>query len=148
MFNYLENIDPFNSAMFRKSNLILLVCFLVAVFATRGQQFNIPHLRDHGKSTQLMVDGEYWLMLAGELGNSSAASAGYMEDIWTDLDDMELNTLLAPVYRELIEPRRLAECSSPERRPELPGQGSAHPFWGSLHSKNKTLSLSVNSIVR
>ncbi len=44
------------------------------------------------------------LMLGGELGNSSASSLEYMAPIWPKLRDLRLNTVLAPVYWELIEP--------------------------------------------
>lgn len=43
-------------------------------------------------------------MLGGELGNSSASSIAYMKPIWPKLQQMHLNTLLAPVYWDLIEP--------------------------------------------
>jgi beta-galactosidase GanA len=52
----------------------------------------------------LIVDGEPLLMLGGELGNSSASSLGYLAPIWPRLDSLNLNTVLAPVYWELIEP--------------------------------------------
>ena len=34
----------------------------------------LPHLRKHGAATQLMVDGKPFVMLAGELHDSSASS--------------------------------------------------------------------------
>ncbi len=64
----------------------------------------IPHLRIQGKTTQLIVDEKPFLILGGELGNSSFTSAEYMEPIWPKLTAMNLNTLIAPVYWELIEP--------------------------------------------
>jgi beta-galactosidase GanA len=42
--------------------------------------------------------------LGGELGNSSASSDRYMAPHWPRLKQMHLNTVLAPVYWELIEP--------------------------------------------
>lgn len=44
------------------------------------------------------------LLLAGELGNSSASSAAYMAPHWPRLRQMHLNTVLTPVSWELIEP--------------------------------------------
>jgi hypothetical protein len=52
----------------------------------------------------LYVDGRPILLRAGELGNSSASSLAYMQPIWPKLVAMHLNTLLAPVYWELLEP--------------------------------------------
>jgi hypothetical protein len=64
----------------------------------------IPHLRKQGKTIQLVVDERPFLILGGELGNSSFTSLEYMKPIWTKLKAMNLNTVLASVYWELIEP--------------------------------------------
>jgi beta-galactosidase GanA len=63
-----------------------------------------PALVKQGAATQLVVDGKPMLLLAGELGNSSASSAAYMAPHWPRLKAMGLNTVLAPVSWELIEP--------------------------------------------
>jgi hypothetical protein len=44
-------------------------------------------------------------MLAGELGNSTASNLHYLRPFWSRLRGLHLNTVLAPVYWELIEPR-------------------------------------------
>ncbi|MDE1916022.1 MAG: DUF5597 domain-containing protein [Sphingomonadales bacterium] len=64
-----------------------------------------PRLVRHGTATQLEVQGKPMLLLAGELGNSSASSEAYMAPHWKRLRDMHLNTVLAPVSWELIEPK-------------------------------------------
>jgi hypothetical protein len=79
-----------------------LVALLVATISF--SQASIPHLKKEGSSTLLMVDGKPFLVLAGELGNSSSASLTYMKPIWPKLKQMHLNTVLMPVYWELIEP--------------------------------------------
>ena len=63
-----------------------------------------PRLEKHGDTQQLIVDGQPFLVLGGELGNSSASSAEYMKPHWPRLKAMHLNTVLAPVCWELIEP--------------------------------------------
>lgn len=63
-----------------------------------------PHLEKRGQATQLTVDGRPFLILGGELGNSSASSREYMRDKWPKLAAMHLNTVLAPVAWEAIEP--------------------------------------------
>ena len=63
-----------------------------------------PTLEKHGSTQQLLVHDQPFLILGGELGNSSASSAGYMKPHWPRLKAMNLNTVLAPVYWELIEP--------------------------------------------
>jgi beta-galactosidase GanA len=69
-----------------------------------NQQASIPYLRKQGTATQLIVDGNPLLVLAGELGNSSSSSLDYMRPIWPKLAALKLNTVLVPVYWELIEP--------------------------------------------
>jgi hypothetical protein len=64
----------------------------------------IPHLEKHGMVTRLVVDGKPFIILGGELGNSSFTSVEYMEPVWSKLKALNINTVLAPVYWELIEP--------------------------------------------
>jgi beta-galactosidase GanA len=64
-----------------------------------------PHLEKRGEATQLVVDGRPFLILGGELGNSNASSREWMRDKWPKLQAMHLNTVLAPVEWDLIEPQ-------------------------------------------
>ncbi len=85
--------------------VISVFAAVLAIQSEAAEKVNpVPHLRKQGSATQLIVDGEPLLMLAGELGNSSASSMDYMEPIWPRLVELNLNTLLAPVYWDLIEP--------------------------------------------
>ena len=59
-----------------------------------------PHLA----GGQLIVDGKPFLILGGELGNSSASNREWLAPRWAKLKAMHLNTVLAPVSWELIEP--------------------------------------------
>ncbi|MYM81985.1 glycoside hydrolase [Duganella sp. FT50W] len=54
---------------------------------------------------QLHVDGRPFLMLAGELHNSSASSDAYMAPIWPKLKAMHLNTVVTTLSWEMVEPR-------------------------------------------
>src|SRR5919202_3166351 len=65
---------------------------------------SMPHLRKQGSATQLVVDGRPFLIIGGELHNSSPSSLAYMEPIWERLVALHLNTVLAPVSWELVEP--------------------------------------------
>lgn len=80
---------------------VLLIVFLAIQLGFSQNQ--IPSLQKKGNKTQLIVDGKPFIMLGGELGNSSATSMENMEPIWPKLKAMHLNTVLIPVYWELIE---------------------------------------------
>ena len=69
-----------------------------------SEPHQIPHLNKQGKTYQLIADDKPFLILGGELGNSSFTSLEYMAPVWPKLRTMHLNTILAPVYWELIEP--------------------------------------------
>ena len=80
---------------------IATFCYLIS----HGQvSTNIPRLEKKGKHVQLIVDNKPFLILGGELGNSSASGHEYMRPIWPKLKQMNLNTVIAPAYWELIEP--------------------------------------------
>jgi hypothetical protein len=53
---------------------------------------------------QLLVHGKPYLILGGELGNSSAGTAEQADEILPRLAQMHLNTVLVPVAWEEIEP--------------------------------------------
>jgi hypothetical protein len=84
-----------------KTGLAILTLAAAGVLAA---QPGIPHLRKQGAATQLVVDGKPFLVLGGELHNSSASSLEYMKPVWKRLKDLNLNTVLAAVSWELLEP--------------------------------------------
>lgn len=63
-----------------------------------------PHLEKRGNVTQLIVEGEPFLVLGSELRNSSASSPAYMEPLWENLKAGGMNTVLAVVTWEQVEP--------------------------------------------
>jgi beta-galactosidase GanA len=79
--------------------------FTCLMFALAGltAQAGPPVLVKPTDAQVLLVHDEPFLILGGELGNSSASSAEYMKPHWPRLKAMNLNTVLAPVYWELIE---------------------------------------------
>ncbi|MGO4375517.1 beta-galactosidase, partial [Paenibacillus sp. MCAF20] len=57
------------------------------------------------RKEHLLVDqGRPFIMLAGEVHNSSSSSAEYMEPIWEKAVKLGLNSLLLPVTWEMVEP--------------------------------------------
>ncbi len=88
-----------------KLQALFFFSFLFSSSLILQAQHNIPYLKKQGKATQLYLHDQPFLMLGGELGNSSSSSMAYMNQIWPTLDQMNLNTILATVYWELIEPQ-------------------------------------------
>ena len=64
----------------------------------------VPHLGKQGSATQLVVDGRPFLVRGGELGNSSASNLEYLAPHWKTFQALGLNTILAPVYWDRLEP--------------------------------------------
>lgn len=77
---------------------------LVAVANSGAQTTPLPHIRRNGAAQQLYVDNRPFLMLAGELHNSSASSIGFMKPIWDKLSSLHVNTVIGTVSWELLEP--------------------------------------------
>jgi len=85
----------------------IVVVFSLLMFAgciAFAQKSQLPHLELRGGTSQLIVKGEPFLVLGGELRNSSASSPEYMEDIWPAFEGSGLNTVLAVVSWDQIEP--------------------------------------------
>lgn len=82
---------------------LAIILFTIQVQSVFSQE-SIPHLQKAGDQYQLVVNGEPFLMLAGELGNSTASTIESMEPVWPRLKELNLNTVLVPVYWELLEP--------------------------------------------
>jgi hypothetical protein len=91
-----------------RPSIISLPTLLLAATLTSpllaAQDSAPPHLEKRGVTTQLIVDGKPFLMLAGELHNSSSSSLDYMKPEWPRLAAMSLNTVLTPISWELVEP--------------------------------------------
>ena len=89
--------------MSRKRNSIVLVLLLFAYGAfSQANVSGVQLIRSHD-FPQLLINGTPFLILGGELGNSSASSMGYLSPRLKHLQQMHLNTILVPVYWELME---------------------------------------------
>jgi hypothetical protein len=65
---------------------------------------SMPHMGSISGHPVLMVDGRPFIMLAGEVHNSSSSSLQYMEPVWKKAEALGMNCLLLPVTWELVEP--------------------------------------------
>lgn len=84
-----------------KKLILFLILNCLAIEYIIGQN---SFLQKQGTATQLVVHGMPFLILGGELGNSSAACPQDIERIFPKLKKMGLNTVLVPVYWDLTEP--------------------------------------------
>lgn len=75
-----------------------LACFALLLATPALAQ--APHL----EGGRLIVDGKPFLIRGGELGNSSASDREWLAPHWARLKALNLNTVLAPVAWEAIEP--------------------------------------------
>lgn len=81
-----------------------IICTLFFMsFSTWAQQ-SIPYLAQKGTATQLMVDDKPFLMIAGEVHNSSASTVEYMEPLFPKLKAMNLNSVFVTLAWEQFEP--------------------------------------------
>jgi hypothetical protein len=67
----------------------------------------IPFLKKENGVFNLYVDSKPFIALAGEIHNSSSSNLDYMKKmVWPHLRGLHLNTVILPVYWELIEPEQ------------------------------------------
>ncbi len=93
-----------NSIILKQLTTILcLLLFLVS--SSHIQAENLPYLKRNDKNVvQLIVNDKPYIMLAGELMNSSASTLESMEPKWERLKRLNLNTVLLTVTWEQVEP--------------------------------------------
>jgi hypothetical protein len=70
----------------------------------QGSASRIPHLEKHGTATRLVADDQPLLLLAGELHNSTCGGFEYMRPVWKKMAGKNLNSVIATISWELIEP--------------------------------------------
>jgi len=84
-------------------SFLFLILFFVASHFGIAQNKVLPYLKKNGNATQLIVDGKPFLMISGELHNSSSSSVEYMKPIWPKLKAMNLNSVIASISWEQFE---------------------------------------------
>lgn len=84
----------------------LLSSFCLGVVLVAGAAAQVlPAVRMENGASQFLVQGKPFLMLAGELGNSSAGTAAEADTILPRLASLHFNTVLMPVAWDEIEPQ-------------------------------------------
>jgi beta-galactosidase GanA len=85
-----------------KLRTLALACTLTCVAASQLHAQTAPHIDQ--ATGQFLLNGQPYVMLAGELGNSSSGTAAQADTILPRLAQLHLNTVLTPVPWEQIEP--------------------------------------------
>ncbi len=81
------------------------IFYTIAFFAISLLCQAQPRLEHHGNWARIVANEKPMLMIGGELGNSSASTLDDIQRIFPYLKSLGLNTVLAPVSWELIEPQ-------------------------------------------
>ena len=89
---------------FLMSLLVLIPMALTSQIITKTAQKPLPQIKQNGEVKQMFVDGKPFIMLSGELHNSSTSSIEYMKPIWDKLAAMHLNSVVSTANWELAEP--------------------------------------------
>ncbi|WP_298532511.1 DUF5597 domain-containing protein [uncultured Algibacter sp.] len=114
--------------------LKLVIFFSIFIYNLSAVAQSLPHLKRTNNKTQFIVDGKPFLMLAGELSNSASGSVmhmlngenpiprkqykmlngslgndsslnmDYKGSVWQQMVDLNVNTVLAAISWEMIEP--------------------------------------------
>ena len=87
-----------------KTLIVFTSLFILLTINSVAQSVG-PTLIKKDNVVQLMVNNQPYLILGGELGNSSASNMVYMQQVWPKVKKMHVNTIFAPVYWELMEPK-------------------------------------------
>ena len=66
---------------------------------------NLPAIKETNGLKQLYVKNEPFLIIGGELLNSSASSIEHMKDIWAHVKSLNVNTVFLPVNWQQFEPK-------------------------------------------
>ncbi|MCW3089375.1 MAG: hypothetical protein JWP81_444 [Ferruginibacter sp.] len=70
----------------------------------KASEAQIPHLERQGTAMRLVVKGKPFLLISGELHNSTSAGFEYMRPVWKRMAAKNLNSVIASASWELVEP--------------------------------------------
>ena len=80
------------------------ICGLMALMISISAAAELPALKRVGDKWLLHVDGKPYMILGGHVMNSSSFDLEAMESVWDRMKAFGLNTLIAPVSWQAIEP--------------------------------------------
>jgi hypothetical protein len=88
----------------KNRTLLTLVGMIALSAATFAAAADLPRLEKRGAATQLIVDGQPWLIRGGETANTASSSLPYMDAVWPKLTRLNLNTVLVAIAWAWVEP--------------------------------------------
>ena len=83
---------------------LLTGAMLLATPALAQNGGQVPHIESKNGRHALIVDGAPFLMLGGQVNNSSNYAAP-LKQVWDRLDSIHANTVEVPVAWEQLEPK-------------------------------------------
>ena len=86
-----------------KTKPIIITCLLTIISIISLAQ--LPYLDKKGNAVKLMVDGKPFIILSGELHNSTGTDKVALAKVWKEMKALNLNTVLAYAYWEMLEPK-------------------------------------------
>jgi Domain of unknown function (DUF5597)/Beta-galactosidase len=85
--------------------LKILLCASALFWLASAHGSELPTIKTQNGASQLIVNGQPFLILGGELGNSSAGTSAEADSILPRLAALHVNTVLMPVAWEQLEPK-------------------------------------------
>lgn len=87
-----------------KTKMGIIFVALVAAIVPVTVFAQLPYLEKSASSTRMIVNGKPFLVLAGELHNSTSSDIEALSGVWKRMAGMNLNTVIATASWELVEP--------------------------------------------
>ena len=84
---------------------VLAACPVLPAHAASTPADTFPHLERRGHATQLIVEGQPWLMLGAELRGMASSNLVNREPIWPEPVQLHLNTVLLALGWDWTEPQ-------------------------------------------
>ena len=88
----------------RMNEMLATACLAIGltIGLTARADSSLPRLESQGTAKRLIVDGKPFLILGGELGNSTG-EPDYLRQFWPKFKALNLNSIVAPSYWDVIE---------------------------------------------
>lgn len=92
--------------MTNMKNILMIILSMVCMWATAQTTTDVPSklITNSNGACQLIVNDKPFIMIGGELHNSTCSTVDYMSQQWPKIKSLNLNTVLAAVAWEQIEP--------------------------------------------